>query len=555
MSVSFAAVPRALPGAVLAAGIAGALAAQAATAADSFPSPRPVGRAQAALVLSGSASTTCLNPLLAPARGEAAPPALRRAERVLRTDVHVAGERTLVAGDGTSIRYTVDRAAADRIDDLDADGDGRPDALQAVLRGLEDVHGLSARLDLPSYGPADVLLAQLSGTAGYVLPASARARTLLVLDASPEGGIPALRAQAIHQEAHRILGPSAPPDWAEAFATWAELTLLGADDRRLTFLSARLARMGEGLPTGDLALMAGNAAWFAFVHDAYGSTAVRLTLQELAATPGDAAAALDRALRRAAGTGLSSAFREFQVWTALVGRRDDGRHFSFAAAIDGPRDAASADGLPALSVQSDPPVSPLGAATVRLAPGESSGGLSVRFEGEAGGTWEADLLVHFFDGRRHLVPLELDEDGGGETTLPLAGMDEVLLLVRNLARPGEPARRYTWSAYRERGYPFELQSFEVTQDRSGTRHVTWETAGERDLVGFDVVRVRVGGRESVRINPVWIPSLGAPEETAAYAFDDPGAEAGATYVYRIEGITSTGLVSPSESVLSKPLPR
>jgi hypothetical protein len=552
--VSFAAVRRALSGAALAA-IGGTLAAPATPAAETFPSPRPAGRSQAALFLTGSTATTCLNPLLAPARGESASPALRRAERVLRADVHGAAERTLVAGDGTSIRYTVDRAAPDRIDDLDADGDGRPDALQAVLRGLDDLHALAARLDLPTSGPADVLLVQLSGTSGYLLPGSARARALLVLDASPEGGAAGLRSQVIHQEAHRILGPGVPPDWAEAFASWAELAVLGADDRRLAFLSARLARMGEGLPTGDLALMAGNAAWFAFVHDAYGPTAVRLMLQELAASPGDGAAALDRALRRAAGVGLPSAFREFQVWSALVGRRDDGRHFSFAAGVDGPRDAASAEGLPALSVQSDPPVSPLGAATVRLAPGETSGGLSIRFEGEAGGVWQADILVQFLDGRRHLVPLELDEDGAGETTLPLVGMDEVLLLVRNVARPGEPARRYSWSAYRERGYPFELQSFEVTQDGSGTRHVTWETAGERDLVGFDVVRVRVGDRESVRINPVWIPSLGAPEETAAYAFDDPGAEPGAAYVYRIEGITSTGLVSPSEGVVSKPLAR
>jgi len=551
VSVSFAALRRAFLGAALAAAWTAAPAAQT---ADSFPSPRPVGRAQATLVLTGSgASTTCLNPLLTPARGETAPPALRRAERVLRTDVHVAGERTLVAGDGTSIRYTTDRTAPDRIDDTDSDGDGRPDALQAVLRGLEDVHGLAARLELSPSGPADVLLAQLSGTAGYLLPAGPRGRALLVLDASPEGGAAGLRAQAIHQEAHRLLGPSAPADWAEAFATWAELAVLGADDRRLAFLSSRLGRLGEGLPTSDLGLMAGNAAWFAFVHDAYGPTAVRLTLQELAASPADPAGALDRALRRAAGVAWTTAFREFQVWSALVGRRDDGRHFSFAAAIDGPRDAASAEGLPALSVQSDPPVAPLGAATVRLVPGETGGGLSVRFEGETGGSWEADLLVHFDDGRRHLVPLALDEDGSGEITLPLAGIDDVLLLVRNLARQGEPARRYTWSAYRERGYPFELQSFEVTQDGTGERRITWETAGERDLVGFDVLRIRVGGRESVRINPVWIPSLGAPEENAAYTFDDPSADPTAVYVYRIEGITSTGLVSPSEGVLSKPL--
>jgi hypothetical protein len=537
----------------LAAVLLGTVAGSAIPAAETFPSARPVGRAQAALVLSGTgASVTCLNPLLSPARGEAATPALRRAERVLRADVHVSGERTLVVADGTAIRYTIDRGVIDRLDDSDADGDGRPDALQAVLRGLEDMRALASRLDLPSPGPADVLLAQLSGTSGYVLPAGPRGRALLVLDASPEGDVAGLRAQAIHQEAHRLLGPSAPPEWSEAFASWAELSLLGADDRRLAFLSARLARLNEGLPTSDLALMAGNAAWFAFVHDAYGPTAVRLTVQELSAAPADVAGALDRALRRAAGTSLAEAFREFQVWSALVGRRDDGQHFSFAARIDGPRDAASADGLPALSVQSDPPVAPLGGASVRLLPGEVSGGISVRFEGDSGGTWEADLLVGFLDGRRHLVPLSLDDDGRGEATLPLAGTQEVLLLVRNMSRPGEPARRYTWSAHRERGYPFDLLTFDVTLDGEGVRHVTWETSGERDLVGFDVVRVRVGTREAVRINPVWIPSLGDLEETAAYAFDDPTADPGASYVYRIEAITAAGLVSASETLLSRP---
>ena len=197
------------------------------------------------------------------------------------------------------------------------------------------------------------------------------------------------------------------------------------------------------------------------------------------------------------------------------------------------------------------PVAPLGAASVRLTPGEVGGGLAVRFEGEGGASWEADLLVGFADGRRHLVPLALDDDGRGEATLPLAGTNEVLLLVRNLSRAGEPARRYTWSAHRERGYPFELASFEVTLGPSGTRHVTWETSGERDLVGFDVVRTRLGTRETVRINPVWIPSLGDLEETAGYAFDDPTADPEASYVYRIEGITSTGLVSTSEAVLSR----
>lgn len=548
MSVS-AGVRRVAPLALAATLLVGA----APRAAEPFPTPRPAGRAQAALVLSGGAAVPCLTPLLSSARGEGAALPVRRAERVLRLEAHVPGERTLALADGTVLRYTVDRAAIDRIDDGDADGDGRTDAVDAVVRGLEDARGLAARLELPYPGPADVLLAQLGGAGGYVVPVGPRGRALVVVDAGLEGGSARLRAQALHQEAHRMLGTSAvPADWAEAFATFAELTLLGPDERRMALVSARLGRLGEGLLGGDLALMAGNAAWFAFVQDAYGETAVRLTVQELAAAPSDGAGALDRALRRAAGVSLPAAFREFQVWSALVGRRDDGRHFSFAARVDGPRDAATAEGLPALSVQSDPPVAPLGAATVRVVPGETSGGVTVRFEGESGSDWEADLLLRFADGRQHLVPVSLDEDGRGEATLPLLGAREVLLLVRNLSHPGAPARRYTWSAHRERGYPFELLAFDVSLDDDGVRHVTWETIGERDLVGFDVVRVRAGTRESVRVNPVWIPSLGDPDAAASYAFDDASAEPTASYVYRIEAITALGLVSASDSVLSRP---
>jgi hypothetical protein len=530
------------------------LAPPAARAAEPFPASRPAGRAQAVLVLSGGGVPgSCLTPQLATARAEGAPLVLRRAERVLRLDAHVPGERTLAVPDGTVVRYTVDRAAGDRVDEADADRNGRPDAVDAVLRGLEDARALAARLELPFPGPADVLLAQLGGSGGYVVPPGPRGRALMVLDAAADGGAARLRAQALHQEAHRLVAASAVPgDWAEAFATFAELSVLGADDRKLSILSARLARLGEGLLSGDLALMAGNAAWFAFLQEAYGPTAVRLSVQELGATPGDGAGALDRALRRAVGVGLPAAFREFQVWSALVGRRDDGRHFPFAARVDGPRDAASAEGLPALSVQSDPAVASLGGATVRLVPGEASGGITVRFEGESGAVWESDLLVGFADGRKHLVPVPLDEDGRGEVTVPLAGTRELLLLVRNLSRSGEPPRRYTWSAHRERGYPYELLSLDVTLGVAGVRHVTWETSGERDLVGFDVVRVRQGTRETVRVNPVWIPSLGDPEAPAAYAFDDATADPAATYVYRVEAITATGLVSASDAILSRP---
>ena len=204
-----------------------------------------------------------------------------------------------------------------------------------------------------------MLLAQLGGAGGYVLPAGPRGAACPGAGHRARGGSARLRAQALHQEAHRWL----PAGLAGVGGGLRELRRAhGPRGRRAApgIAVGTLGRLSEGLLAPDLALAAGNAAWFAFVHDAYGPTAVRLTVQELAAGPGDGAGALDRALRRAAGVGLEPAFREFQVWSALVGRRDDGRHFSFAARIDGPRDSATAEGLPALSVQSDPPVAPLG---------------------------------------------------------------------------------------------------------------------------------------------------------------------------------------------------
>jgi hypothetical protein len=114
------------------------------------------------------------------------------------------------------------------------------------------------------------------------------------------------------------------------------------------------------------------------------------------------------------------------------------------------------DSLPALSIQSDPEIGPMGSAAVQMRPDDRSGGLTIRFEGDLAARWAADLLLVLDDGELHRVPLILDADDAGEMSVPLQDVREVLLLVRNLDGEGRPARRYSWAAHFEPGFPTEF---------------------------------------------------------------------------------------------------
>jgi hypothetical protein len=277
---------------------------------------------------------------------------------------------------------------------------------------------------------------------------------------------------------------------------------------------------------------------------------VKLAVEELG-RGGATDAALERALRRAGGGSFAEAFRDFHLWSVLTGPRDDGRHFSFASRLPAPTFAGVAEMLPALSIQADPEVAPLGAAAVLLAPAERTGGLAVRFEGDRTTRWAVDLLLVRLDGSMHRVPLALDEDDAGDLTVPLQDLREALLLVRNLDGDGKTPRRYTWSAYVEPGYPTEIAGLSVeTAGARGGMIVSWETLGERGVLGFNVLRSRPGDAAEARVNPVWIPAIGDTGAPAAYSFFDAGARPGVAYQYRIEAVTPEGLVSRSELVPS-----
>jgi hypothetical protein len=169
--------------------------------------------------------------------------------------------------------------------------------------------------------------------------------------------------------------------------------------------------------------------------------------------------------------------------------------------------------MPELSVQADPPVAGLGLASVYIRPGETRGGI----------------------------------------TVPLDGLEEALLLVRNVSIDDDRPLRYTWSVHRERDFPYSLGALEATFGRENPGVlVSWETLSEIRLLGFNIVRTDEESDETVRVNPVWVPAVGDRSAPMSYQFLDVTAAPDGRYLYRLEGITHEGLTSVSDPVAPIP---
>jgi hypothetical protein len=264
--------------------------------------------------------------------------------------------------------------------------------------------------------------------------------------------------------------------------------------------------------------------------------------------------ALDRAARRVTGEPLAVAFRDFHLWTIFTGQRASRHYFSFAHALPTPAFASSAEGLPALSVHTDPALAPWGATQVRLLPAGREGGLRVHFEGDFLAQWQADLLLTDTTGALRRVALPLSPSGRGQITVPQQGLVEAVLLIRNLGSEDGTARRYTYAAYRDRAYPVEWGSSDALpvmgEDEALGVLVSWETTSELDVIGFNVLRLKEdedgSGRPGTAVNPVWVPGVGSESGGGvAYRYLDTSARPGAPLVYRIEAVTSHGLSSLS----------
>ncbi len=111
-------------------------------------------------------------------------------------------------------------------------------------------------------------------------------------------------------------------------------------------------------------------------------------------------------------------------------------------------------------------------------------------------------------------------------------------------------RGYSYSAHREKGYPFELAETSVESIGDLGLLVQWETTHENRLIGFNVLRTRVDGGPRVQVNPVWIPALGAADRGVGYRFLDAEAAPGVRYEYTIQAITEVGLTSHSGTIAS-----
>jgi hypothetical protein len=534
-----------------------------AAAADPFPEIRPDTRAEAVKLLGESSGTDshCLTPAIQISKssgplGEA--PAVRRALALLESSISFTIEERVWGQGGVLFRYTDEPNAVDRIDPSDANDDGIPDVLSATTMGLVEARRLLVEtLGLSAPAQMEVLLVELGGDLdGYFVPTRERPfRSRLVLDATPRRGAEGARRAAIHQFAHAVaqaVSASFPHDWAEALATWAVLTLDGVPDHATSVvLSNRLDRLESGLFSTEADLGAGNAIWLAFLEQAYGSSAVRTTVEELGrGLP--IALALDRAVRRVSSDDLVSAFAEFHLWSLLVGSRADSRHFSFAELLAEPDFAFTAVGLPALSVQGDPPLTPFGSTQIRIVPDFGPGGLRVHFEGDFSARWETDLLLVGERGTLRRLPLRFSAEGRGEATVPLDGIAEALLLVRNIGSIDDGPHRFTFAAHLEKSFPFQLVALEAAplEEPDAGVVVSWETLGEQELIGFNILRQHESGGLETVVNPVWIPAVGGQSNLTSYHFIDRSAAPGASYSYRLQGITTSGLSSYSSPVVA-----
>ncbi len=542
--------------------VASAVVAPAARAdvTEGFPAARPANRVQALAVLGGGihAPDHCLTLRIqgaAAATGGVAAPS-RRALAMLRHDGSLPSEQRRTDVRGNVIRYTLDRTSLDRLEPSTS-SDEAPPAVLAADEALAAAWTLLVRgLDLPDPGPLDLLLVHLGpGSRGAFLPPGGDDRRGTIwIDAAGNARLDEIRSNVAHQFAHAVAERiGLDPSWGEALAGWVDLRFGGIGASRTeAAVSARFARLGDGIPTEDARLALGNAAWLVWIEESKGETALRVALLELAASR-PFAAATDRALRRVDGSGWTDALRDFHLWSILVGSWDDGRHFPFAARLEDPAFAAEFEGLPALSIQSSAPLAGGGVAHARVRPELADGGVTVRFEGEFGGLWECDLLLRGAGGELHRLAVGLDAEGRGQVTVPAGTARDLVILVRNVDDPTRPARRYTWTAFRDADYPVRFVGVEAraVEEPRGTISVRWETLSERGLVGFHVLRSTEGGEFRV-VHPVWVPAVGTATEGALYEFLDSDTAPGLAYRYRVDAITDNGLNSRSPIVSASP---
>ncbi|MCZ6695393.1 MAG: hypothetical protein O7A63_02520 [Acidobacteria bacterium] len=465
--------------------------------------------------------------------------------------------RRLAAVNG---RYTIRYSGLTTAPNPDRNRNGHPDRLDRIAESIEAAHSyLVEHLGFPSPAPQrgtlDILLAPLGhGLEGYTI-GGGETSPRLVLDSglSADRLMPAV----LHQMAHASLQRIVPRDrsfWSEATATWLEVSAVGDPTGASAGLAARFLSPDRPLEDDGLLMMSGAMLWPMFLADRTGDPSiVRQVWQEMALEGVDAIEAARRTLVRAAGITLEEAFREFVGWNLLTASRDDGLHYSIGSLL--PESRLITLGPAPFQVDPVDAIGPLGSLAFRIEGNRRKGALSLEIYG-TGGRPEADLFATFESegSQRLLIPVPIDRSGTGRVELPWSDVAEVWIVLRNASTtPGDEARFQVRGGHDPYG-PFDLAGF-TARPLGPTLQLEWTTASESGLMGWNVQRATTPEGPFLRLNGIAVPAFGDSKSEIGYVFVDGSTVPGRRYYYRLEGLTTLGLVERSHIVSGRVPPR
>ncbi len=131
----------------------------------------------------------------------------------------------------------------------------------------------------------------------------------------------------------------------------------------------------------------------------------------------------------------------------------------------------------------------------------STGGFNFKFEGNSIVDWSVSLLVISRQGGSDFVPVDV-VDGKGSIYLPAVRTGEVFMVISNLS--DESYSYFNFSVDYDKSYPFVLVGSEL--EKNGNRlELSWRTAGEKGVVGWNILRASPSSGETVKINSDLIP--------------------------------------------------
>jgi len=502
---------------------------------------------------------------------------------------HLQGATLQSSGGEFLIHYSTDPLSLDRVEATDGDLNGVPDGVDRLAVELTDeladfVHVLGwAPAPAPgatrgSGGAIDVYLSgglgSDAGLMGFVMPRGAgwAPGTPAATGGAPGEGEPAEGADAAiyldsrlaaakassrdavaHMVAHVILMRESvreSPWWHEATATWLENRLRhDAPVVASSFGTPAGAARARGLSDDALQLSAEAFLWPHYLTQSAGADTplLRRLWEEMAAVPGNnTLEAMDRVLRRTAGSSLAEEIRVFNIWNIFLGQADDGHHYPFASLMPTPQGDATYETFPTRGTSLSGPVPPLGSALVRMLGDGSQGGLRVRFFGAEPGEWDVSLLVYSAgrSGEVRHVAMEIDGSGRGFVPVPWKGLAAIDLMIQNLAAPAMAPADYYFTIDYDPAVPYDLMALNA-EDAGGRAMLTWSTESEERLAGWNVWRGPGPLGPFSRINRYLVPGAGQPDTPMSYFFVDSSVEPGRKYYYYLEGVTLEGFTETS----------